>query len=81
MKKDNNANFAECLKDSCIIIHGLSKSNLPFDYTNPKLRCVLEYVGSSSDCDIYFDVSTALCNMTNALVSKIINSFWWICSF
>lgn len=59
------------MKDACILINGLSISKLPFNYADPRLQLVFEYMVASDDLDIHYDVSTLLLNFIQSLNSKL----------
>lgn len=74
-RQHESTDHAESLKDACILVHGLSLSKVPFNFLDPRLKLILEYLISSSDSDIHYDVSTMLLNFTKQLACNLINSF------
>lgn len=68
-KEEAVTNTAECLKDLCIIIHGLSQSSVAFDFADPRLASVFSFLLTSNDRDIHYDVSMMLFNFTKTFAS------------
>ncbi|KAL4466786.1 hypothetical protein ABPG74_010383 [Tetrahymena malaccensis] len=72
----NSQLYLETIKDLCIILHGLSRQQHPFDYNHEKLGKVFQYLIQTNDCDIHFDLSSAIDNIVRSYSNN--NNFEWV---